>query len=160
MDDAISPRKAAVAEAAIARGLVGEAQPVAGFVDIDGLNATIADLHATFPAHFMHAFACKAGSILSILRLVRGAGMGCEVASPGELALAQAAGFAADRIVFDSPAKTRAEIAEALGRGMALNIDSFQELSRVDAWLAANPAAARPSASASTRRSAAAASPP
>ena len=65
--------------------------------------------------------------------------MGCEVASPGELALARAAGFAPERTVFDSPAKTRAEIAQALGTGMALNIDSFQELDRVDAWLAKNP---------------------
>jgi diaminopimelate decarboxylase len=142
MDDAISPHKALVAGAAIAGGLVGEDQPVAGFVDIDGLNATVALLHATFPGHFLHAFAVKAGSILSILRLVRAAGMGCEVASPGELALALAAGFAPERIVFDSPAKTRAEIALALGRGMTLNVDSFQELARVDAWMRENPGCA------------------
>ena len=139
MDDGLSARKAEAAGSAIAKGLVGEAQPVAGFVDLDGLKATIAALHASFPPHFMHAFAAKAGSILSLLRIVRDAGMGCEVASPGELALARAAGFDPGRTVFDSPAKTRAEIALALGSGMALNIDSFQELERVDAWLAAHP---------------------
>ena len=139
MDDGLAARKAEAAGSAIARGLVGEAQPVAGFVDLDGLKATIAALHASFPPHFMHAFAAKAGSIASLLRIVRDAGMGCEVASPGELALAKAAGFAPERTVFDSPAKTRAEIALALGSGMALNIDSFQELERVDAWLATHP---------------------
>lgn len=139
MQDVLSARKALAAGSAIARGLVGEAEPVAGFVDIDGLKATIAALHDSLPDHFMHAFAAKAGSILSLLRIVRGCGMGCEVASPGELALAKAAGFDPERTVFDSPAKTRAEIALALGGGMTLNIDSFQELERVDAWLAANP---------------------
>lgn len=139
MDDVISARKAAAAEVAVARGLVGEEQPVAGFIDVDGLRETIARLQGAFPDHFMHAFACKAGSIASVLRLVRDAGMGCEVASPGELALAEAAGFAPERIVFDSPAKSRAEIAQALGRGMALNIDNFQELARVDAWMARHP---------------------
>lgn len=139
MDDALSARKAGAAGAAIARGLVGEEQPIAGFIDIDGLHATIAALRGAFPGHFMHAFAAKAGSILPLLRLIREAGMGCEVASPGELALASAAGFLPERTVFDSPAKTRAEIALALGSGMALNVDSFQELERVDSWLAAHP---------------------
>ena len=139
MDDVISARKAAAAEVAVARGLVGEEQPVAGFIDVDGLRETMARLQGSFPGHFMHAFACKAGSIASVLRLVRDAGMGCEVASPGELALAETVGFAPERIVFDSPAKSRAEIAQALGRGMTLNIDNFQELARVDAWMARNP---------------------
>ena len=64
-------------------------------------------------------------------------GMACEVASPGELAQATAAGFAPDRIVFDSPAKTRGEIATVLRHGMTLNIDNFQELDRVDAAMRA-----------------------
>ena len=83
MDDELSARKAEAAGSAIAQGLIGEAQPVAGFIDIDGLRATIAALHAALPSHFVHAFAAKAGSILPVLRLVREAGMGCEVASPG-----------------------------------------------------------------------------
>ncbi len=139
MDDVLSARKAEAAGSAIAQGLVGETSPVAGFVDLDGLKATIASLQRTFPDHFMHAFAAKAGSILPLLRIICDAGMGCEVASPGELALARAAGFDPARTVFDSPAKSRTEIAEALSIGMALNIDSFQELDRVDAWLARNP---------------------
>jgi diaminopimelate decarboxylase len=137
MDDRVSAVKAAAAEAAIARGLLGHEQAVAGFIDLDGLAVTIADLRRSFPDHFMHAFAAKAGSLVGLLRLVREAGMACEVASPGEMQQALEAGFAAEQIVFDSPAKTRGEIALALERGMLLNIDNFQELDRVDAVMQA-----------------------
>lgn len=135
MDDTPSPRKARVAEAAIACGVVGEAEPVAGFVDLDGLRAVVATLKASFPGHFTHAFAAKANCLGGVLRRLREEGMACEVASPGELAQALDAGFAPERIVFDSPAKTRGEIEMALERGMTLNIDNFQELERVDALM-------------------------
>ncbi|MGD9508121.1 MAG: diaminopimelate decarboxylase [Geminicoccaceae bacterium] len=136
MDDTLSDRKALVAGAALAQSLVGGETLLAGFVDTAGVRSAIAELHRAFPAHFTHAFAAKAGSLEGILRLVRDAGMACEVASPGELAQAEAAGFQPGEIVFDSPAKTRGEIRLALARGMVLNIDNFQELARVDALMA------------------------
>jgi diaminopimelate decarboxylase len=136
MDDTLSPRKAGLAAVAIARGLVGEAQPVAGFLDTDAVRATVATLRVAFPAHFTHAFAAKANCLGGVLRLLRELGMAAEVASPGELAQAMDAGFAPEAIVFDSPAKTRAEIEQALDRGMVLNIDNWQELERVDAVMA------------------------
>jgi diaminopimelate decarboxylase len=136
MDDTLSDRKARVAQAAVAQGLVGDETLLVGLVDVAGARSVIADLQRAFPAHFTHAFAAKAGSLEGILRLVREAGMACEVASPGELAQAGAAGFAPGEIVFDSPAKTRGEIRLALSRGMTFNIDSFQELERVDALMA------------------------
>ncbi|CAM5701263.1 Diaminopimelate decarboxylase OS=Streptomyces antimycoticus OX=68175 GN=SSPO_059460 PE=3 SV=1 [Streptomyces antimycoticus] len=61
--------------------------------------------------------------------------MGCEVASP-VLAEALAAGFAPQRIVYDSPSKTRAELAQALELGVAVNADNFQKLKRMDSILA------------------------
>jgi diaminopimelate decarboxylase len=137
MDDALSPEKARLAAAAVALGLVGEEDPVAGFLDLDAIRAVVARLQASFPAHFTHAFAAKANCLGGVLRLLRELGMAAEVASPGELAQALDAGFPPERIVFDSPAKTRGEIALALDRGMVLNIDSFQELERVDAALRA-----------------------
>jgi diaminopimelate decarboxylase len=76
-----------------------------------------------------------------VLSLLRRQGMGCEVASPGELQQALSAGFAADTIVFDSPAKTQAEIRAALELGIALNIDNFQEFERVRMALAARSSA-------------------
>ena len=133
MDDTLSERKAAVAQAAVAQGLLAGETLLAGFVDLDGMRGAVGALHASFPDHFMHAFAAKAGCLEGILRTLREHGMACEVASPGELAQAMAAGFAPERIVFDSPAKTRGEIEVALRHGMTLNVDNFQELDRVDA---------------------------
>lgn len=61
------------------------------------------------------------------------------MASPGELALARAAGVPADRIVLDSPAKTVAELREALALGVAVNADNRQELERLDALVGRTP---------------------
>ena len=61
--------------------------------------------------------------------------MGCEVASPGELEQALRAGFEAENIVYDEPAKTRAVLEKVLELGIGLNIDNFQEFERVRTWL-------------------------
>ncbi|MFJ3786491.1 diaminopimelate decarboxylase [Streptomyces sp. NPDC090093] len=115
-------------------GVVGEGHPVAGFIDIQGVRDSVTALHDAF-AHVpdvLHAFAVKACPLVPVLRLLTDAGMGCEVASPGETRLALAAGCAPERIVLDSPAKTRAEIQEALTLGIALNADNLTELDRID----------------------------
>lgn len=88
------------------------------------------------PATVHHTFAAKACGLVPVLRLLADAGMGCEVASPGELEQALAAGFPYDRLVFDSPAKTVEELETALAHGIAFNLDNFQELARVDRLLA------------------------
>lgn len=144
MDDALSDRKAAVAAAAIGEGLIDEEQPVAGLIDIDGLRRAVSELQDSFPPHFVHAFACKASSLVGVLQIVREAGMACEVASPGEVLQAHAAGFPAERIIYDSPAKTLGELAIALERGMLVNIDNFQELERVDGLVARRGASRLP----------------
>ncbi|MER5965430.1 diaminopimelate decarboxylase [Streptomyces sp. NPDC002057] len=120
---------------ATADGVLGREHPVAGFIDVQGVRESVTALHEAF-AHVpdvLHAFAVKACPLVPVLRLLAEAGMGCETASPGETRLALAAGFAPGRIVLDSPAKTRAEIQEALTLGIALNADSLAELDRVDA---------------------------
>ncbi len=81
----------------------------------------------------LHTFAAKASSLVPVLRLLADCGMGCEVASPGELRLAVEAGFAPGTIVLDSPTKTREEIRLALALGVAVNADSLGELHRIDA---------------------------
>jgi diaminopimelate decarboxylase len=58
-------------------------------------------------------------------------GAGLEVASLPELYLAEKAGFAPGKVVFDSPAKTKQEIECALKLGVHLNADSFDELDRI-----------------------------
>jgi len=136
MDDSVSPRKAAIAARAFQDGLLIEDAPLIGVIDMDALNATIGELRASFPNFFRHAFAAKANTMPSILKFIRGAGMSCEVASPGEFEAAIAAGFTGEEIVFDSPAKTKWEIDAALKSGATLNIDNWQELARVDEWMA------------------------
>jgi diaminopimelate decarboxylase len=136
MDDTVSPRKAAIAARAFMDNLLVEDVPLIGIVDTDALRATIDDLRSSFPNFFQHAFAAKANTMPAILNLVRGWGMSCEVASPGEFEAAVKAGFTGSEIVFDSPAKTHWEINAALTTGATLNIDNFQELARVDACLA------------------------
>lgn len=127
-------RVSAVMRRAVATGLVGEEQPVAGFLDTDGIRASVDSLDAAF-AHapdVLHTFAVKAASLVPVLRLLAGLGMGAEVASPGELRIALDAGVAPSRIVLDSPAKTRQEISEALALGVAVNADNLDELRRID----------------------------
>ncbi|KOG07502.1 diaminopimelate decarboxylase [Streptomyces viridochromogenes] len=111
---------------------------LAGFVDLDGVADSVAALQQAFrgSVSVLHAFAAKANPLVPLLKELRGLGMGCEVASAGELAQALAAGFAPEQIVFDSPAKTRAELRQALELGVAVNADNFQELDRIGDLLA------------------------
>ncbi|GAB2827294.1 diaminopimelate decarboxylase [Actinocorallia aurea] len=135
-------RRDRVLQAAVRAGLIGPDHPAAGFIDVDGLLTTVADLKAAFgDVPVLHAFAAKSTPLVPVLRLLADAGLGCEVASPGELALAVAAGFAPERIVLDSPVKTRAELVRALALGVAVNADNLAELARIDALLAEAPSA-------------------
>ena len=125
--------------AAVEQGLVGPATPIIGLLDITGIRASAAALRAAFDAvtapgtPVLHAFAVKATPLVPVLRLLHREGIGAEVASPGELALARAAGVPPTRTVLDSPAKTPAELREALALGIAVNADNPQELARLDA---------------------------
>lgn len=133
---AVWRRESAVREAA-RRGLVGEDSPVVGFVDLAGIAAAQRALREAFAeveakAPVLHAFAAKAAALVPVLRLYADAGMGCEVAGPGELAQALAAGFRPDRIVLDAPVKTRSDLRAALRLGVSVNADNFDELARID----------------------------
>lgn len=135
-------------QSALARGLVGPGEPVAGLLDIAGIRRSAAELRAAFEEFtapgtpVLHAFAVKAASLVPVLRLLAQEGLGCEVASPGELALARAAGVPIARTVLDSPAKTFAELREALALGIAVNADNPEELARIDALMASAPSSA------------------
>ncbi|MCZ1009575.1 diaminopimelate decarboxylase [Streptomyces lydicus] len=145
--DRASQRDDAI-QAAIARGLVGPGEPVAGLLDIAGIRRSAAELRAAFEEFtapgtpVLHAFAVKAASLVPVLRLLAQEGLGCEVASPGELALARAAGVPVARTVLDSPAKTHSELREALALGIAVNADNPEELARIDALMASAPSSA------------------
>ncbi|MFD9410923.1 diaminopimelate decarboxylase [Streptomyces sp. NPDC059989] len=137
-------RRDLAVRAAVEQGLL-DSEPVACLLDVAGIRASAAALTGAFAAALpagtpvLHAFAVKAAPLVPVLRLLADAGLGCEVASPGELALAQAAGLPAGLTVLDSPAKTPAELREALALGVAVNADNRQELERLDALVASAP---------------------
>ncbi|WP_116212137.1 diaminopimelate decarboxylase [Streptomyces olivoreticuli] len=128
----MTTRDLAVREA-VAQGVVGPRDPLAGLLDVAHIRRTTTALHTAFPGPgTLHTFAVKAAPLIPVLHLLAGARIGCEVASPGELALARRAGVPPDRIVLDSPAKTTDELREALAHGIAVNADNGQELARLD----------------------------
>jgi diaminopimelate decarboxylase len=131
-------RRDEAVRAAVEQGLLGPGSPIVGLLDVTGIRESAAELRAAFDAvtapgtPVLHAFAVKATPLVPVLRLLREAGIGAEVASPGELALARAAGLRPEATVLDSPAKTPAELREALALGIAVNADNPQELDRID----------------------------
>ncbi|MGW1492406.1 diaminopimelate decarboxylase [Streptomyces sp. NPDC002402] len=136
-------RRDQAVRAAVEQGLLRAEEPVAALLDVTGIRASAAALRDAFAAvtaaPVLHAFAVKAAPLVPVLALLRDEDIGAEVASPGELALARAAGLRPDRTVLDSPAKTPAELREALELGIAVNADNPQELARIDALVGASP---------------------
>ncbi|MER5940245.1 diaminopimelate decarboxylase [Streptomyces sp. NPDC001928] len=134
-------RRDEAVRAAVEQGLLGPGTPIVGLLDVTGIRESAAALRAAFDAvaapgtPVLHAFAVKATPLVPVLRLLREEGIGAEVASPGELALARAAGVGPEATVLDSPAKTPAELREALALGIAVNADNPQELDRIDALM-------------------------
>ncbi|MDT0609930.1 type III PLP-dependent enzyme domain-containing protein [Streptomyces lancefieldiae] len=135
-------RRDRAVRAAVGQGLLGPDAPIVGLLDVTGIRESAAALRAAFEAvtapgtPVLHAFAVKASPLVPVLRLLHEEGIGAEVASPGELALARAAGVPAERTVLDSPAKTPGELREALALGIAVNADNPQELERIDGLMA------------------------
>nr|WP_258054898.1 diaminopimelate decarboxylase [Streptomyces sp. Ru71] len=134
-------RRDEAVRAAVEQGLLGPDAPLVALLDVTGIRRSAAALRAAFEAvvpagtPVLHAFAVKATPLVPVVRLLWEEGVGAEVASPGELALARAAGVPATATVLDSPAKTPAELREALALGIAVNADNPQELERLDALM-------------------------
>jgi diaminopimelate decarboxylase len=77
----------------------------------------------------LSCYALKANSNPSILRILAGEGIGADVGSAGELALALDAGFPADRITFSGVGKRDDEIAGAIQQDiLSINAESEEEL--------------------------------
>jgi len=88
-------------------------------------------LASTFPDSSLHSVAVKAVALPQLLSETRAHGFGAEAASEAEIAIAIKAGISADRIMFDSPAKTMTELRNALVTGVGINIDNLEEARRV-----------------------------
>lgn len=136
--DTLLHRRGEIVAGVVRQGFIGDLHPMCGVIDLDTLDELMRSLTEAYPSTMpaLHTIAAKAITLRPVLARFAQAGFGCEVASPGELELALAAGFPAERIVFDSPAKTETEIERALALGVSFNIDNFEELARVDQAIA------------------------
>ena len=77
-------------------------------------------------------FASKAFPCTAVYRTLAEEGLGCDVASGGELYLALRAGFDPARIYLHGNAKSEAELQEALEAGVGqVVLDSFDDLERL-----------------------------
>ena len=142
MIDAIWPRSAERAhDGALviggcdARDLAAEFGTPLWVVDEDDIRTRAAEYKAAYD-HGDHPFdvfyASKAFLTVSIARWVYEAGLGIDVASGGELAVALRAGIPGDRIVMHGNNKSRAEIDSALQHRLHLLVcDSMDELELV-----------------------------
>lgn len=118
-------------EALASGALMNESDTAVIFYDMSFIFEQIAALTSAFPPATLHAIAIKANPLQPMLLSLRTLGVGFEAASLPELFLAVKAGATADRIVFDSPAKTIAELRHALELGCRINADSLDELDRI-----------------------------
>jgi diaminopimelate decarboxylase len=89
----------------------------------------LAALHGDFDV----LFASKAFPCTAVYRVLAQEGLGCDVASGGELALALAGGFDPERIYMHGNAKSASELREALAAGVGhIVIDSLEEIERLE----------------------------
>lgn len=89
------------------------------------------DAYTAAGAHLV-SYAAKALCATAVLRWVTSEGLGVDVASGGELAVALRAGVPGDRLLMHGNNKSVAEIDAAIAAGVAhIVIDSFEEIVRV-----------------------------
>jgi diaminopimelate decarboxylase len=106
----------------------------------DDLRARARAFLAAFRARtdrFDVLFATKAFPCTAVMRVLREEGLGCDVASGGELHLALRAGFDPARIVLHGNAKSEAELRAALDAGVGhVVVDNLGELDRLERLVA------------------------
>jgi diaminopimelate decarboxylase len=91
------------------------------------------DAFAARTDRFDVLFATKAFPCTAVMRVLREEGLGCDVASAGELHLALRAGFDPARIVLHGNAKSEAELRAALGAGVGhVVLDNDDEIDRLE----------------------------
>jgi diaminopimelate decarboxylase len=78
-------------------------------------------------------FAVKANTSISILKILKGQGIGAEVVSPGEIFIALKAGISSDKILYDSLARKKDEIEFAVNKGIKFfNFESLDQAVLLD----------------------------
>jgi diaminopimelate decarboxylase len=102
--------------------------------DLDVVTRQAGALRAVLPPVVDVAYAVKANPALAVVAHLGHLGLGADVASAGELELAQRAGIAPDRIVMTGPGKRSDELELAVALGIrAITVESPRELARLEA---------------------------
>jgi diaminopimelate decarboxylase len=119
--------------------------------DLDAIAAEARALEAAFEgAPHLVAYAVKANSAGPVIRALAGEGCGADVVSGAELGLALGCAIPPDRIVYSGVAKLAPEIDSAIGCGergiAAIQLESIEEITRVEARAAAQGRRVRVSA--------------
>lgn len=101
--------------------------------DLDAIRQTALSLKSALEStRHLVAYALKANSAGSVVRTLAEAGVGADVVSGGELALARAAGIPPERILMSGVAKTDRELDRAIGEGIfGIQAESVEELERL-----------------------------
>ncbi len=78
-------------------------------------------------------YSCKANSSLHLLKILKETGCGADVISPGELAIALAAGFTPQNIIMEGVGKREDEIEFGLKKGISFfSVESLTELATLN----------------------------
>ena len=94
------------------------------------IRAQVQRLRVAMPDRLALHYAMKANPFAPLLQLMAGLVDGFDIASGGELAMAQAAGVDPARISFAGPGKRDRELAAAIAAGVTLNLESAAEATR------------------------------
>ncbi|HTN14031.1 MAG TPA: pyridoxal-dependent decarboxylase, exosortase A system-associated [Sphingomonadaceae bacterium] len=115
----------------MASALVAEAGGTPLFVYSRDLMARrVAELRAAMPERLAIHYAVKANPFAPLLAHMAGLVDGFDIASGGELAMAQAVGIAPEKISFAGPGKRDEELEAAIAAGVTLNLESENEARR------------------------------
>lgn len=110
-----------------------EVETPAYVYDLDELRRSHRRLRAMLPAPSELYYSVKANPHPAVVAALRHAGCRAEVCSPGELATALDAGFAAEHILYTGPGKRDRDVADAVKAGVIwFSVDSPHGLDQVD----------------------------
>ena len=110
--------------------------PVLILYDLDCLTAAFESVISSFghghtSQSFLHCYAIKSCPLSYVLHMAVQSGLGLEAASYVEMVQALRCGCPANKVVFDSPCKTREEIDFAIRQGITVNANSFGEVEKI-----------------------------
>lgn len=125
-----------VLQHALKLDLINDSNPWIVFHDLDMFRENLRLIKKSFPENSLHTLAIKANPLLALLRIATNEHFGLEAASFEEVKIGIAANCPPENIFFDSPAKTKLELAETLNLGVSISVDNFEELDRIKQLIA------------------------